>query len=40
MEFSECHHLPVEHIISQLETHLERGLTQNEAQARLEKVWP
>ena len=37
MEFSECHHLPVEHIISQLETHLERGLTQNEAQARLKK---
>ena len=37
MEFRECHHLPIEHISSQLETHLERGLPQEEALSRLKK---
>ena len=40
MEVKECHCLPVEHLTDQLKTHLEKGLTQQEAQARLQQHGP
>ncbi len=40
MDVKECHCLPVDHLTSELETHLEKGLTQKEAQARLQKHGP
>ena len=40
MDVKECHCLPVEHLTSELETHLEKGLTQQEAQSRLQKHGP
>ncbi len=40
MEVKESHCLPVEHLTSELETHLEKGLTQEEAQSRLQKHGP
>ena len=40
MDVKECHCLPVEHLTSELETHLEKGLTQQEARARLQKHGP
>jgi P-type Ca2+ transporter type 2C len=40
MEVKECHCLPVEHLTSQLESHLEKGLTQQEAKDRLQKHGP
>src|SRR5512136_2576178 len=40
MEVKDCHCLPVEHLTDQLKTHLEKGLTQQEAQARLQQHGP
>ncbi len=40
MEVKECHCLPVEHLTTELESHLEKGLTQQEAAARLQKHGP
>ncbi len=40
MAVQECHFKSVDHISSELETHLERGLTQAQAKERLEKYGP
>ncbi len=40
MAVQECHFKSVDHISSELETHLERGLTQAHAKERLEKYGP
>jgi Ca2+-transporting ATPase len=40
MQGQECHAREIGHIISQFETHLEKGLTQAEVQDRLEKHGP
>jgi Ca2+-transporting ATPase len=38
MHVKECHCLGIEHLTSELASHLEKGLTQQEAQSRLQKV--
>jgi Ca2+-transporting ATPase len=40
MEIRECHYLPIEHVTSQLETQIERGLTQAEAEKRIREHGP
>jgi len=40
MEIRECHYLPIEHITSQLETQIEKGLTQAEAEKRFREHGP
>jgi Ca2+-transporting ATPase len=40
MQGQECHARGIEHITSEFETHLEKGLTQAEVQDRLKKHGP
>ncbi len=40
MDVKECHCLPIENLTSQLESQLEKGLTQKEVQSRLQKYGP
>ena len=40
MQDREAHGKPIEELVSGLQTHLERGLTQQEAQERLGEVRP
>ena len=40
MEIRECHYLPIEHVSSQLETQIEKGLAQAEAERRLKEHGP
>ncbi|MGD0624643.1 MAG: cation-translocating P-type ATPase [Thermodesulfobacteriota bacterium] len=40
MDVQECHCKPIEHVTSEFETHLEKGLSPEEAQARLKKYGP
>ena len=40
MEIRECHCLPTGELETQLSTHLEKGLTPEEAQERLKKYGP
>ncbi|HQO63673.1 MAG TPA: HAD-IC family P-type ATPase, partial [Syntrophorhabdus sp.] len=40
MDTRECHFIPIEHVSSQLETRIEKGLTQVEAEKRLRNYGP
>jgi len=40
MEIRECHYLPIEHVTSQLETQIEKGRTQAEAERRIKVHGP
>ena len=40
MIVSECHCKPAEDLVKELETHIEKGLGQGDAGARLEKYGP
>ena len=40
MEISDCHFMQIEYVTSQLESHIEKGLTQVEAERRFKEHGP